>query len=81
MEDPSAIINLNQYLTEASWNNNRLRGIIFGAEDFAQEMGITRSSSLIEMLYARQQAVTIAKAHQIECLDLVLLPFPHNFSH
>lgn len=52
----------------------RLRGLIFGAEDYAHEVGITRTPSLTEMVYARQHVVTLAKAWQLEALDLVSSP-------
>lgn len=48
-----------------------LSGLIFGAEDFASAMGITRTSSLLEMIFARQKLVTLAKAYGLECFDLV----------
>jgi citrate lyase subunit beta-like protein len=50
-----------------------LKGLIFGAEDYAQLSGITRTPSRIEMLYARQRIVAAAKAYNLEALDLVLL--------
>ena len=48
-----------------------LSGLIFGAEDFASATGITRTSSLLEMIFARQKLVTLAKAYGLECFDLV----------
>jgi len=51
-----------------------LSGLIFGAEDFATAMGITRSPTLIEMLYARQLVVAVSKTKQINCIDLVRSP-------
>jgi citrate lyase subunit beta-like protein len=49
----------------------RLKGVIFGAEDYAQATGITRTPELIEMTYARQKLVSIAKAYNLLCFDLV----------
>lgn len=49
-----------------------LAGLIFAAEDFALDMGLTRSPQLTEMLYARSAVVTAAKAAGLEsALDLV----------
>jgi citrate lyase beta subunit len=58
----------------------RIRGLIFGAEDYAKTMGITRSPSLIEMLLARQSLVRAAKARpqRLEVLDLVSSSNPSN---
>ncbi len=53
---------------------DQLRGLIFGAEDYAQEVGITRTPELTEMIYARQHVVTLAKAYRLEALDLVSSP-------
>ena len=54
--------------------NTHLTGLIFGAEDYAKAVGLTRSASLTEMQYVRQRIVTIAKAFNLQCIDLV--PFP-----
>ena len=48
-----------------------LRGLIFGAEDYAHSAGITRTPSLLEMAYARQKVVTVAKAWNLQAFDLV----------
>ena len=50
-----------------------LRGLIFGAEDYAHSTGITRTPSLLEMAYARQKVVTVAKAWNLQCFDLVIV--------
>jgi citrate lyase beta subunit len=54
---------------------DQLRGLIFGAEDYAQEVGITRTPALTEMIYARQHVVNLAKAYHLEALDLVSSPY------
>jgi hypothetical protein len=48
-----------------------LSGLIFGAEDFANSMGLHRTSSLLEMILARQTIVLEAKSWGLECFDLV----------
>lgn len=59
--------------------NAQLTGLIFGAEDFAKAAGLTRSQSLIEMQYARQRIVTISKAFNLQCIDLVPSSFQPSF--
>lgn len=54
----------------------QLSGLIFGAEDFAKAVGLTRSDTLTEMQYARQRIVTIAKAFNLQCIDLVTITPP-----
>jgi hypothetical protein len=49
----------------------KLSGLIFGAEDYANAMGLHRTKELTEMLYARQQIVLFAKAFGLDCFDLV----------
>jgi hypothetical protein len=51
--------------------NLKLSGLIFGAEDYANAMGLQRTKELTEMLYARQQIVLSAKAFGLDCFDLV----------
>src|SRR5579859_2986961 len=70
-ESPRTIADLSYNLGRVNWRKTQLRGVIFGAEDYAQEVGITRTPSLIEMIYARQKVVTVAKAFNLEALDLV----------
>lgn len=70
-ESPRTIANLSYHLSKVNRRKTQLRGVIFGAEDYAQEVGITRTPSLIEMTYARQKVVTVAKAYNLEALDLV----------
>jgi citrate lyase beta subunit len=77
MESPRAISNSNSWISAVykafriHGGSLKLRGLIFGAEDYAAEMGITRSSSLIEMLYARQNIAIAAKSRGLEAIDLV----------
>lgn len=49
----------------------KLDGFIFGAEDYARMTGIKRSSSLMEIMYARQRVVAVSKAFNLQCFDLV----------
>ena len=49
-----------------------LSGLIFGAEDFALDLSITRTPSLKEFLYARSAIVTACRAHNLlSAIDLV----------
>ncbi|KAK5990581.1 Beta-methylmalate synthase [Cladobotryum mycophilum] len=49
-----------------------LSGLIFAAEDFALDLSITRSPSLLEFLYARSAIVTAARAFELpSAIDLV----------
>lgn len=53
-----------------------LSGLIFAAEDFALDLGITRTPSLSEFLYARSAIVTAARAYGLpSAIDLVCTSF------
>ncbi|KAL5888616.1 hypothetical protein ACKVWC_003873 [Pyricularia oryzae] len=50
----------------------QLSGIVFGAEDFARDLSITRTPSLAEFQYARSKMVTAARAYGVpSIIDLV----------
>jgi HpcH/HpaI aldolase/citrate lyase family len=59
-----------KFLSQAS-KLLKLSGLIFGAEDYANAMGIQRTKELTEMLYARQQIVLWSKTYGLDCFDLV----------
>ncbi|KAK0739598.1 Pyruvate/Phosphoenolpyruvate kinase-like domain-containing protein [Apiosordaria backusii] len=60
--DLSAICKASPYLT----------GLIFAAEDFANDLSLTRTPSLTEFLYARAAIVTASRAHNLpSTIDLV----------
>lgn len=45
--------------------NMQLKGLIFGAEDYAKAVSLPLSSSLTEMQYTLRRIVTIAKAFNV----------------
>jgi citrate lyase beta subunit len=67
IETPSSLLSLPTALRQAT----QIGGLIFGAEDYALASGITRSPSVMEMVYARQKLVCIAKANNLQVFDLV----------
>lgn len=49
-----------------------LSGLIFGAEDFALDLSLTRTPSLTEFIYARSAIVTACRAYDLSsAIDLV----------
>jgi len=76
IESPWSLVNLDNMLKVLRLQLIRphclhLQGLIFGAEDYAHSAGITRTPSLLEMAYARQKVVTVAKAWNLQSFDLV----------
>ncbi|RPB19848.1 citrate lyase subunit beta [Terfezia boudieri ATCC MYA-4762] len=75
IESARAILNLREICTAVP---DRLSGLIFAAEDFALDLGLERTPSLLEMLYARQSIVTAAVAHRVSAIDLVCTDYKDN---
>lgn len=53
----------------------RLAALIFGAEDFAADVGATRTREGLEVLYARSAIVAACAANGIQPIDLLFLDF------
>lgn len=50
-------------------------GIIFGSDDFCASIGATRTQNSMEILYARQFIVLIAKSFNIQAIDMVHIDY------
>eukprot|EP00057_Strongylocentrotus_purpuratus_P020287 XP_011674761.1 PREDICTED: citrate lyase subunit beta-like protein, mitochondrial [Strongylocentrotus purpuratus] len=48
-----------------------LDGVVFGSDDYCANIGATRSQDGIELLYARQKVVSVAKAFGLQAIDMV----------
>ncbi|KAI8867910.1 Phosphoenolpyruvate/pyruvate domain-containing protein [Ramicandelaber brevisporus] len=53
----------------------RVDALLFAAEDYCADLGLIRSRSLKEMLYARSAVVTAAHAYGLQAIDLVCMDF------
>jgi citrate lyase beta subunit len=71
IESARAIINLPQIANA----HLRLKGLIFGAEDFAGDIGATRTPEAWEVFYARSAVVTHAAANNLQAIDMVYVDF------
>ncbi|TRY64099.1 hypothetical protein TCAL_12594 [Tigriopus californicus] len=49
--------------------------LVFGSDDFVADIGATRTPEARELLYARQKLVTVAKAFQLQAIDLVHIDY------
>ncbi|KAG4073737.1 hypothetical protein HA402_000961 [Bradysia odoriphaga] len=49
--------------------------IIFGSDDLCASLGATRTKSSIEILYARQRMVLVAKAYGLQAIDMVHIDY------
>jgi len=72
IESAEAIMNLNEICRASPY----LSGLVFAAEDFALDLSLTRTPSLMEFLYARSAIATAARAHELpSTIDLVCTSF------
>jgi len=53
----------------------RLDALIFGAEDFAADIGAIRTTDAWEIFYARSAVVTAAAAFDLQAIDMVTVDF------
>jgi len=49
--------------------------LVFGSDDFAADIGATRTKDNMELLLARQVVVTAAKAHRLQAIDCVYIDY------
>ena len=49
--------------------------LVFGSDDFAADIGATRTKENTELLLARQQVVVAAKAHRLQAIDAVYIDY------
>lgn len=50
-------------------------GIIFGSDDLCASLGATRTENSQELLYARQRLVLVAKAYDLQAIDMVHIDY------
>ena len=70
VETARGILNLKEIASHP-----RLEAIIFGAEDYAANIGATRSRNGWEVLYARSAIVTACAAYDLQAIDMVSIDF------
>jgi citrate lyase beta subunit len=71
IETARAILNL----AEIAGAHSRLQGLIFGAEDFAGDIGAVRTPQAWEVFYARSAVITHAAAYGLQAIDMVFVDF------
>ncbi len=55
--------------------NLSAEAVVFGSDDYVADVGATRTPEATELLYARQKIVSVAKAFQLQAIDLVHIDF------
>jgi citrate lyase beta subunit len=73
-ETARGIVNLSSICSA----DPRIEAIIFGAEDFANDIGATRTHEGWEVFYARSAVVTHCAAFGLQAIDMVYVNFHDN---
>ena len=66
------------HLAEIAQADPRIESLIFGADDYAVNIGAKRSQNGNEVLYARSKVVTYAAAFNLQAIDMVYIDFHDN---
>ncbi|KAI8388151.1 Pyruvate/Phosphoenolpyruvate kinase-like domain-containing protein, partial [Radiomyces spectabilis] len=74
VESALGIMNLREIATA----DPRLDAMIFAAEDYCADIGMIRTSTRQEMLFARQMMVTAASAYGLQAIDLVCVDYQNE---
>lgn len=74
IESARGIVNLREIASA----DPRLDALIFGAEDFAADVGATRTREGLEVLYARSAIATHCAAFGLQSIDLLHLDFQNT---
>jgi len=74
VETARGLLSLQNICTHA----RRLDAIVFGSEDYSADVGMTRSSGLEEMNFARSAVVTSCAAYGIQAIDLVCIDYKND---
>lgn len=71
IESAQAFLNLKDICS----CTDRLKGLIFGGEDLAADIGATRTREAVELLFARSSLVMHAAAYGLQAIDMVTVEF------
>jgi len=79
IESAQALLNLQDICKSAFENCDdsffQPEALVFGSDDFAADIGATRTKQSTELLYARQAVVAAAKAFKLQAIDLVYIDY------
>lgn len=71
------LVDICRTAVELSMNSKHFEpaAIVFGSDDFCASIGATRTEDSTEILYARQKCVLVAKAFDLQAIDMVYIQF------
>ncbi|CAO3573007.1 unnamed protein product [Mortierella alpina] len=74
IESALGVMNLKEIAT----SDPRVDALVFAAEDYCADMGLTRTRDGVEMLYGRSAIVTAAHAYGLQAIDLVCMDYKND---
>ncbi|KAG0371474.1 hypothetical protein BGX24_001622 [Mortierella sp. AD032] len=74
IESALGVMNLKEIAT----SDPRVDALVFAAEDYCADLGLTRTREGTEMLYGRQAIVTAAHAYGLQAIDLVCMDYKND---
>ncbi|KAL1497876.1 hypothetical protein ABEB36_008762 [Hypothenemus hampei] len=79
IESAKSFVNLIDICKTAGTLSNKSKfrpvALVFGSDDFCANIGITRTTDSVEILYARQKLVLTAKAFNLQAIDMVYIKY------
>jgi len=72
IESALGLLNLREIASSAT---GRLDALVFASEDYCADLEAIRTDSATELLFARSQLVTTAKAYGLQAIDMVHIQF------
>ncbi|GJJ70701.1 citrate lyase subunit beta-like protein [Entomortierella parvispora] len=74
IESALGVMNLKEIATA----DPRVDALVFAAEDYCADLGLTRTREGMEMLYGRSAIVTAAHAYGLQAIDLVCMDYKND---
>ncbi|KAG0034528.1 hypothetical protein BGZ81_004342 [Podila clonocystis] len=74
IESALGVMNLKEIAT----SDPRVDALVFAAEDYCADLGLTRTREGAEMLYGRSAIVTAAHAYGLQAIDLVCMDYKND---
>lgn len=85
IESAKAFLNLVDIcqVTESVSKNSKFQhvGLVFGSDDFCANIGASRTERSLEILYARQKLVLVAKAFNLQAIDMVYIKYKGTYKN
>jgi len=74
MESAESLLNIREVCHAGrQFTDCTLEGVVFGSDDYCANVGAVRSADSSEVLFARQYLLTVAKAYNLQAIDMVYI--------